>query len=98
MSHTLLIWEKVPEDTEMYLIPNEVFDLYEGYMKEAQNHFINSDNMNEGMAFLNTALGEEEAEAGMCEYLGIFRQYKVSVKEPLLDKNITAVYLSGFVL
>jgi hypothetical protein len=98
MSHTLLVWETIPEETDFYLIPNEVAKDYEHYLKEAHHRFINADKMNEGLAFLNTALGDEMAEAGMCAYLGIFREYKVDHKKPLLDKNITAVYLSGFIL
>jgi hypothetical protein len=100
MSYTLLVWETIPEETDFYLIPNEVAKDYEDYLKQAHHKFINAQEMNDGMAFLNTALADEDgvAEGGMCAYLGIFKQYKVDHKKPLLDKNITAVYLSGFVL
>jgi len=98
MSHTLLIWEEVPETTKLYLIPNEVADQFSAYLKEAHNKFVNSDTYNDGLKFLNTALGEEAPEEGFEEHLGVLRGYKCDEKQPLLDKTITAVYLSGFIL
>lgn len=98
MSHTLLVWETIPEETDFYLIPNEVAQKYEEYLKQAHHRFINCDNMNDGLKFLNTALGDEEPEEGFEEHLGALREYKCDHKKPLLDKHITAVYLSGFVL
>lgn len=98
MSYTLLVWETIPEETDFYLIPNEVADKYRSYLEQAHHKFINAQEMNEGMAFLNTALGDEMAEEGFCHELGTFREYKVDHHKPILDKNITAVYLSGFVL
>lgn len=97
MSHTLLVWETVPEDTDLYLIPNEVANKFQVYLEQAHHRFINCDNMNDGMKFLNTALGDEAPEEGFEEHLGVLREYKCD-KQPILDKTITAVYLSGFVL
>lgn len=70
MPHTLLIWQEVPENTRLFLIPNEVADKFREYLTEAQNRLINSDVMNNGMRFLNTALYEFDAEDGFEEHLG----------------------------
>lgn len=98
MTYTLLIWQTIPENSDFYLIPNEVADKYKHFLKEAHNLFINSDDMNDGMRFLNSALGEDVPEEGFEDSLGIFCQYKVDIKAPILDSHITTVYLSGFVL
>jgi hypothetical protein len=95
---TLLIWEEVPDTTKLYVIPNEVADKYRSFLEQAQNKLINNDEMNPGLAFVNTALGEEVSEEGFEEHLGIFRQYEVKLDNPLVDQNITTVYHSGFYL
>lgn len=98
--YTLLVWELVPEETQMFLIPNEVAIKYEGFLRNAHGHLINAVDCDKypGLKFLNTALGDEYAEPGFEEHLGVFRQYKVNMKEPLVNQHITAVYFSGFIL
>lgn len=95
---TLLVWETIPEETDFYVIPNEVAQKYEHFLKQAHHKFINAQKMNDGMKFLNTALGDEVPEEGFEEHLGVLREYKCDHHKPILDKTITAVYLSGFVL
>jgi len=103
MSHTLLIWEQVPESTDLYLIPNDKLseEQFE-YLHQAQNRFINSDGMNDGMKFLSTALSHDCAEEGFEKYRGCLREYKwEDNSEPITDRpeiSITNVFLSGFVL
>ena len=99
MSYALLIWEEVPEETKLYLIPNEVAEKYESFLKDAHNNLINTVGWEEhpGLFFLNTALGDEVPEPGYEEHLGVLRQYKVDTADPLTE-NITKVYLSGFIL
>lgn len=62
MTHTLLIWELVPEDTHFYLIPNEEVDKDNrlSLMKQAHYHYINQSERNDGLDFLNAALTPEE--------------------------------------
>lgn len=100
MSKVLLIWEEVPENTKLYLIPSDVASKYESYLKSAHGHFINASDWEEyeGLFFLNTALGEEAPEEGFEDCLGIFRQYEVSTDQPITGETITAVYFSGFLL
>lgn len=97
----LLIWEEVPEDTKLYVIPNDVAEKYRHYLTEAHGNMINHTGWenNKGLLFLNTALadqGDGVAEKGFEEYLGIFARYKVSLESPLKNQNITTVYHSGF--
>lgn len=107
MNFTLLIWEMVPEKTELYLIPNDAADEYRNYLSQAHNRFINSDEMNDGMNFLNAALCESKFDNGLEEpwsqHVGVFAKYKQDFgKHPLILMNannaIMAVYLSGFIL
>lgn len=59
-TNTLLIWEEIPEDTTLYLLPSEVADKYLDLLTQAHNKFINFSDYNEGLAFLNAALCDEE--------------------------------------
>lgn len=99
MSHTLLVWNACPDEITMYLIPKEVSDKYTLYLDQAHNKMINSDDMNEGMRFLNTALASADPEEGFEEYLGVLAPYKcMRMDRPLNHVNIIKVYLSGFVM
>lgn len=101
MSFTLLIWEIVPENTELYYIPNGKISAKQfEYLHQAQNKIINVDEYNDGLRFLNTALGKESAEEGFEEYLGCFAEYKWEDKdEAITDRDpITNVFLSGFAM
>jgi len=61
MSYTLLIWEMVPEETYLYLIPNDqISEEQWALMKQANRKLMNCNDLNEGMTFLNTALTPEE--------------------------------------
>lgn len=102
MDRVLLIWEEVPEHTKMYLIPVNVAESYKQHLEEAHNKFINSNEMNDGMRFLNMALLDEDENVAddedFREHQGCFAEYEVDVDEPITGYNIVAVYLSGFML
>ncbi len=59
---TLLVWEEIPENTSFYLIPNEelAIDNRLELLKKAHNTFVNAQEDNEGLRFLNAALCPEE--------------------------------------
>jgi hypothetical protein len=100
---TLLVWEVLPEDTHFYLIPNSVADEYRHCLEQAHNRFLNCNEENEGMLFLNVALIEDPADAvdmAFKQYAAIFAPYKQEVHhdKPIIDTYITHVYLSGFAL
>lgn len=100
--YTLLVWEENPEAIKMYLIPNDVItDQYRAFLQQAHNRMINSDEMNDGMKFLNHALCPTKDtfdDDGFEQYVGVFSSYIVNNNNPITDKVITAVYLSGFCL
>jgi len=98
MSHTLLVWEILPKETELYMIPDTISHLYNKYLCEAHNNFINVGKMNDGLRFLYTALAESDPEEGFEEYLSIFRPLKCDSTKPITRQFITAVYQSGFQL
>lgn len=103
MVYILLVWEEVPEDHKMYLIPYNEGVSYMEFFKEAHMHFINEMDWhnNSGLRFLNNALIEDPAsvpDEDMLVYAGIFAPYKVDLSKPITDKVITHVFLSGFLL
>jgi len=103
MTHTLLIWQQVPEKTVLYLIPNDKLseEQFE-YLHQAQNRMINVDDMNDGLRFLNTSLSNEYAHDGFEKYLGCLMEYKwEDNSEAITDRpdiSITNVFLSGWCL
>lgn len=97
--YTLLVWEVVPEDTFMYLIPNDIATKYSHFLNNAHNKFINANDMAPGLNFLCYALSDERCnDLEYQKYQGIFMQYKHDIKNPIVNKTITHVYLSGFML
>lgn len=101
MTYTLLVWEEIPENTKMFMIPNEIADKYRNYLEEAHNRYINIDETNDGMNFLNYALAKEKWAEGypMEEHTGVFADYEVNFKNnPISNVQITFVYHSGFCL
>lgn len=100
MKHVLLVWEEIPEATKLYLIPEEEAKPYFKYLLEAHDKYINSDDMNEGMQFLNSALASnhEDVEKGYEKFATIWAKYRYDEKRPLRDTHITAVFVSGFML
>jgi hypothetical protein len=102
---TLLIYEEVPENTNLYLIPNEVANSYRGHLREAHGRYINADQSNDGMQFLSNALGEpRDSDEHWKDIAGVLREYKVAKQDK--DGNmpqitgvvVTDVCISGFIL
>jgi hypothetical protein len=99
-TYTLLVYEMVPEDTNLYLIPNQVADQYRHFLQQAAGKFVNSDDTNDGMHFLIAATSpkKEYVDNDWTEYGMIFHPYLLSDQSAIEDKIITAIYLSGFIL
>lgn len=110
MEFTLLIYENIPENTNLYLIPNEMLTTQQlDLMKQANGKYANSDEENDDMAFLNAALcdtpeylAEDAPDYALdLNRVGVFVQYLVGergVENPIEGVNITRVFMSGFVL
>lgn len=100
MDYTVLVYEEVPEECSLYLIPNDVADQYREFLEKAHAHYTNTDGDNEGTDFLNIAL-EAPAFADKDKpnpHSSIFVQYKQEKDKPIIGQPITHVYVSGFVL
>lgn len=105
---TLLVWELVPEDTELYLIPNDVADTCRKYLEKAHACYLNGPgwqaedkSLNEGLLYLNQALSSSAEDTGQDQFVeaaGLLYKFKQDSKKPILNTNITHVYHSGFVL
>jgi len=89
----LLIWEIVPESTDLVLIEDPTEEQLR-MLELANNTFLNSDDENEGLLYLNAALGDPEDCEGE-EHAGIWADCK---EESPVDGPIDRVFLSGFVL
>lgn len=93
--YILVVWEMVPEDTYLYLIPEDVVtEEHRKLLKLAHGSFIGTETENEGSDFLNYAFAEKDNEVdfkeqeslrrdsgarSMSQYIGIFREYKQKV-------------------
>jgi hypothetical protein len=103
---TLLVWELVPEDTEMYLIPNDVADTCRKYLDLAHGSYINGvgwqaedKSLNQGLLYLNQALSDDDCgQDEFAAFKGILKGFKVDSKKPIVDTTVTYVYHSGFIL
>lgn len=102
-TYSLLVWEEIPENTTFVLIPNNVANIYRNHLEQAHNKFINSDDENDGMRFLNAALMDNPEDAWddySKTHASVLAQYKRADRggSPIVNVYITHVYLSGFVL
>lgn len=99
---TLVIWEQVPEQTDLYLIPNsEIDEEMRGILQRAHNKLINADEDVEDALKLNAALSDTkyDVEEQYKPYHGRFAHHKVDKDTgPVIDTAVTHVYLSGWYL
>jgi len=107
MSHTLIIFAKLPEEVETYVVPNhEITDDMRKLLTLAHGKFINCDIMNDGMKFLNVALCKDTNyasdvpdEIDMTKYASVFAHCKVPLDSgPIEGLTIDHVYSMGFIL
>jgi hypothetical protein len=97
---TLLLWELLPEDVFIYVIPNSVItEDQREILENSHKRIINSDEDIEDSLILNDMLAEEKKYCNSEideKYHCIWGQYKEECSKPLKDKVITNVYWSGF--
>lgn len=95
MSHSLLIWEEVPENTKLYLIPNDEIETDERvHLQAAHGYFINLSNQPKD-AELALEVINQMLDGDWAKYL----VYNVGAdeKRPEIVGTITNVYLCGFI-
>jgi hypothetical protein len=93
--HVLLVWNEIPEGNKFYLIPeDEITPEQFKFLHEANDKFINADDNNFGLDFLNAALSPAYMEDDTKE--GIWAKHKVEF--PLQGQYITQAFHSGFLL
>ena len=86
--YTLLVYEEVPENLRMFLIPSDVAEKYRSFLEQAHGHYINSDDMNDGMNFLCAALTTHEHKeicnvAGYEEHMCCLVDYEQNGDKPI---------------
>jgi len=97
--HTLVIWQNIPEETKLYLIPDdEISTEQRKLLKEANGKFINSDPCCEGLDFVNAAFSEDEFEDHpFADQACCFASYETSSNR-IKDVLITSVCVTGIFL
>ena len=103
MSHTLIVYEEVPETTKMYLVPNDVItDEQRAKLEKIAGTFMNTDGaVDEGMWLYNVLTAEPEywildSESNEAEF-GSWARHKATT-DLIKDVVITSVVLTGWVL
>jgi len=96
-TYLLIIWEEVPEDTDLYLVPWNVYLDNQKVIDEAAGHAINNV---DGDAALGLMRLVYTAKNGGDDCTGLLDQYKLSDEDKLKPfcANIQKVVLSGFIL
>lgn len=100
---TLIIYEMIPETTQIYLVPDKVITAEQrDFLKQAAGQLINADDDNDGMQFLNNALApklEHCSSEAPDEWKTIWAKYLIEDKSVVLSPlNVTSFVWTGFVL
>lgn len=113
VSSTMIIWEEVPENTKLYVIPNDMIsDSDREVIQKCQGHYINFNNydesVNEALNCLCNALSPIDKPGYLApDHLDWACRYSMymmcgndreSNYKPIEGVNITHVYLCGFIM
>ena len=99
MSYSLLIYEEVPENTRLFIIPNEkITDEQQAVLEACHNKFVNQDDQTEEMDVLAELICKEKKHCRKgathaCQWAG----YEHSNDQPL-KYTVTRIFISGFIL
>ena len=93
----LIIWEEVPENTYLYLVPWEVYLENQKVIDGGAGHFVHHED-DDGAVELYKLISTAEAGDDSC--IGTLDHYRLSDedKRKPVSANIQKVVLSGFVL
>lgn len=100
LTYTLIIWQLIPEDCKLYLVPNELISPEHAQLiAEANGKLINADDDCDGLLFLNAAFSEEQFDEDLQfhEQCGVYVDLEVDALS-IKNVKITSVCLAGFVL
>jgi hypothetical protein len=99
--HTLVIWQNIPEETKLYLIPDDkISPEQRKLLEEANGKIINCDPDCEGLDFVNAAFTEDEEyseDLPFANNAGCFASYETS-SNYIKDVLITSVCVTGFLM
>ena len=104
MSNTVVIFSEIPEDTRIFVIPDEVITPeHELLLAGSHGKLVNFDGYDDSLRFVNNAFckvlehcgGDEIPEDWKC----IYTQYevKIEVGKPILGR-VSRVIHTGFIL
>lgn len=99
-SHTLIIWQLLPEETKLYLIPDEfISEEHAKLIKEANGKLINVSDDCDGLLFLNAAFSQDTlpSDVPFAKEAMLFEEYETST-DHIANVLISSVCVTGFVL
>lgn len=100
--YTMLIWESYPEETFLYLIPEEaVTEFQRRMLRDAHGHWLNTVGCPEAPRHVWNFITEEDhvEDAGTPpDLIGSWAQFMVTSSDPLEQTHIAHVYSSGIAL
>lgn len=99
MTHTLLIWENIPQAIGFYLIPDEVMKpKWLEKLTAAHGYYINggdnSDEAEEALDWVNKATSPDNYADEDVD--NVLHQFKTEMNQPLINAHITRVFYMGF--
>lgn len=99
-SYTLVVWQNIPEETKLYLIPDEeISPKQRKLLEDAHEKIINCNPNCEGLDFVNAAFSEEEypKDLPFANNAGCFASYETPPSH-IKDVLITSVCMTGFLM
>jgi hypothetical protein len=100
LTYTLIIWQEIPENCKLYLVPNELITPEHAQLiAEANGKIINADDDCDGLLFLNAAISEVQFDEDLQfhEQCGLYVNLEVDALS-IKNVKITSVCLTGFLL
>lgn len=98
MSNVLIVWVELPERVKFYVVPEEVAKPHVNLLKLAHGKYLNCDDSNEGLEFLNIALSEKREHCNGEAHACLFSEYERDDEFGPIDETISLVIHSGFVI
>lgn len=104
----LVVYQNVPESTELFLIPNSVWDEHKEKISLCNNRLLNTrqqKNVQDALEWLNAATQPTEYvdsyDDGLKQAVGLFMPWKLELSDgqPFeVAKTVTHVVVTGIVL
>lgn len=99
-NHTLIIWQFLPEETKLYLIPDELItEEHAKLIKEANGKLINASDDCDGLNFLNAAFSQDTlpSDVPFAKEALLYEEFETN-PDRIANVLISSVCVTGIVL